>query len=532
MRRLWPFLAAIAGLAGACATPEEHAANADQEVYALLDARRSELFSDPAGFRVEPEADRLRTTLMSQPDTLAEPLSLMECLEIAASNSREYQLRKERLYRAALDLTFERWQFSTKLTLDGSAGIDGIGDDSATASTDANLGVSRLFGSGGRIIGNIGASLFRVISSGDGWDALSDLSLSVTQPLLRGAAREVVLEPLTQTERDLVYEVRNYERFRRTFAVDVADDYFGLLVTLDQIANEEENLEGVRFLANFSKARADAGRLSPIQRDQAAQDVLTSESSLLQLRARYGQQLDAFKLSLGLPPEAGLTLEPAEFDLLRALDGADLADLDSDQLAPGALARRLDYLNTAEAVMDADRRTRIAADALRAGLDLEGSLGATSAEGQPLSFGGDRTPWSLGVSWDLPIDDLPDRNSYRSALLDLQASLRAEEDARDRLVSTLRDDLRQANNALARYRIQARAVELAQRRVASAELNFQAGRAQTRDLLEARRSLLSAQNALTAALRDFAISRLRLYTDLELLDVTQDGIEILDLPTP
>ncbi len=523
---------AVCALLGACASAEQHAAAADAEVYALLDARRAELFADPAGFRVEPEAERLRTRLLAAPDGAAEPVGIVACLEIAAANSRDYQQRKERLYRAALDLTLARWRFSTIGTLAGSAGVDGVGNASADASVDADLGLSRLLGSGARIVGGIGASLFRVVSTGDGWDVVSDLSLSITQPLLRGAAREVVLEPLTQTERDLVYEVRNYERFRRTFAVDVANEYYAILVTLDQIANEEENLRGVRYIEEVSQARTEAGRLSPIQRDQASQDVLSSETNLLQLRARFGQQLDSFKLRLGLPPEAGLTLDPAELVVLRDLDGSDLEPLDSDDLALGALARRLDYLNTTEAVLDAERRARIAADALRAGLDLEASIGSSSEEGRPFTFRSDNAPWSLGIGWNLPIDNLPDRNAYRSALLDLQAAMRAEEDARDRVLSGLRDDLRQATNARERHQVQSAAVLLAARRVESSQLNFDAGRVQTRDLLEARRSLLSAQNAATSALRDFAISRLRLYTDLELLEVGPEGIHVTASAAP
>lgn len=519
-------------LASGCAAPAEQAAEADAEVYAMLDERRAELFEQPAGFTIEPSAERLRARLLATPGTLAEPVSIVECLEIAASNSRDYQERKERLYRAALDLTLERWRFSTRFTLDGSVGVTGNGQDSNTASADADLGMDRLLGTGARIVGGIGSSLFRAISTGDGWDALTDLSLSITQPLLRGAAREIVLEPLTQSERDVVYEVRTFERYRRTFAVDITNEYFGILLTLDSIANEEENLRTLRFLQERNQAHADAGKLSSIQLDQASQDLLSSENRLLELYARFATQLDSFKLRLGLPPEADLTLDPDEFSRLRELDGSDLDALPVDSLDEIALLRRLDYLNTAEAVEDAGRRARIAEDALRIGLDVGVGVGASSLEGRPVSFRDGSIPWSARLDWDLPIDDLPDRNAYRSALLGLQSAMRSEESLRDAVVSDLRDDLRQALSLRERIKVQQRAVELARRRVESVDLNFQAGRAQTRDLLEAQRSLLSAQNAASSALRDFSISRLRLYSDLELLDVGPEGILILPVPTP
>ena len=62
---------------------------------------------------------------------------------------------------------------------------------------------------------------------------MNDLQLSITQPLLRDGGRLVTREPLTQAERNLVYEVRAYERFRRTFALQVANEVYDVLSTMD-----------------------------------------------------------------------------------------------------------------------------------------------------------------------------------------------------------------------------------------------------------------------------------------------------------
>ena len=52
--------------------------------------------------------------------------------------------------------------------------------------------------------------------------------LSGSLPLLRGAGM-VNLEGLISSERQLVYSVRGFEIFRRSFAVTVASSYFNLL---------------------------------------------------------------------------------------------------------------------------------------------------------------------------------------------------------------------------------------------------------------------------------------------------------------
>ena len=410
--------------------------------------------------------------------------------------------------------------------------MNGTGDTSDSASIDSDLGMSKQFGSGAQVIGSIGASLFKALSQGDGWDAIGTLGLTATMPLLRGSARAVVLEPLTQAQRNLVYEVRTYERFRRTFAVDVVGRYYAILRTLDNITNEQANLESLQLLRLRNQAMADAGRMNDIQVDQAYQDELRAQASLVDLFETYGGQMDQFMLLLGLPTETFAELDRGELESLKTLDGTDFQNMDPEALVVLSLERRLDLVTTRDRLIDAQRRTDVAAEALRIGLDLEASVGSTSEEGRPLSFRSSNSPWSLGFSFDLPIDRLPERNIYRRSLLDRDAAIRAEELLTDTVLADMRENLRQTRSTAERYQLQLISVELAQRRVRSSEMKLDAGRSDTRDVLESRRSLLGAQNSATSALIEFALARLRLYRDLELLDVDENGIQLDESALP
>lgn len=517
----------------ACATPEEHRDEADEEVYALLDARRAELFDHPPGFTAERSADALRRLLLEEPaDGTALLLDLTASLSVAAENNRDFQTQREQLYRRALDLTLERWRFGWRPTLDGAATLSGSGDSASSANVGADLGLSRQLGSGATVLGNIGTDLLRAIGNGDGWDAIGSLGLTVTVPLLRGSARAVVMEPLTQAERTLIYEVRAYERFRRTFAVDIATRYFALLRTLDSITNEEANLESLRMLRQRNEAMAKAGRMNDIQVDQARQDELQSEASLINLHEAFGGQVDQFLLQLGLPTGTPIELDRNELAALKSLDGADLIDLDTDALLALSLERRLDLVTMRDRRIDAERRVQVAAEALRTGLDLEAAVNSTSEEGRPLSFRSGNSPWSLGLGFDLPIDRLPERNLYRTSLLDRDAAVRGEEAMTDSVLVGMRENLRQTRSTAKRYELQLISVQLAEKRVRSAEMKLEAGRSDTRTLLEARRSLLAAQNSATSALIDFALARLSLYRDLELLDVDEGGIHLDEAALP
>ena len=378
--------------------------------------RRAELFGEPGAFTIDPPADSLRQQILRGEWDTSQPLGLVECLEIAAENSREVQSQRETLYRSALDLSLERWQYSTQLFADTSGSVSGTADEASTADVDSSLGFSRLLGTGASIVTTLGNNMFRVVSTGNYWTELTNLSMSITQPLLRGAGRAIALEPLTQAERNLVYAVRSYERFRRTYAVDVAGRVYGLLQAIDELENEERNYRDLVLLRQRNEALAAAGRLSDIQADQARQDELGSENRLISLRASLARQWDQFNLFLGLPVGVQLTLDPAEFDALIDSDPL-MGTLDELASSEYALGHRLDHLTVSDQVADSARRLAIAEDALGAGLSLGLSANASSPNGA-----GDlkdvryqETDWTASLALDLPIDRKRERNSLRSS---------------------------------------------------------------------------------------------------------------------
>jgi outer membrane protein TolC len=519
----------MAALPLGCRSPAEQRAEADREVYALLAERRDRLFGDGLAFSIEPPADSLRARLLSGAEAGPTDLTLVQGLSIAAENSREYRERREALYLAALDLTLERWRFTLQ-----ERGVLGAqfsrplpNQELLTGSGDAEL--AKLFGAGALVISNLGLELTRNLARADGWDVIGDVGLEITQPLLRGFGRAIVLEPLTQAERTLVYEVRAYERFRRTFAVQVATRIYRILQQADVVVNERANLANLELLRERNEALAAAGRLSDIQVDQARQRELRSRERMIEQEQRYETLVDDFKLFLGLPVEVPLACDAEE---LAALSDEPLAELErpEEELVGLALSERLDYQTALDLVRDAERRVAVAADALRAGLNLRARVDARSEEGRPLDLDRGASSVVLGVDLDLPIERLPERNAYRAAEIELEAARRSAEEQADVIRAELRELLREAIATRRVFEIQQRAVALAERRVESARLRLDAGRADTRDILEAQEDLLDAQNAATAALIDHHLAKLELLRDLELLRLDEQGLRVVEPP--
>lgn len=538
----WPRAAVVAvalALTAGCYSNAELRDRADRDAYALIDERRERLFGEEGVFKlpeataafgregVEADVSTLRMRVMTGLENSVGPLDVLDALQIASENSQQVQEQKESLYLSALNLTQEQWQFGYRYQLDGSASASGTLDEGALVPVDAGLGasVTRVLGSGATIVGNIGSDLFRFVSTGDGWDAVTNLGLSITQPLLRGSGRLVTLEPLRQTERNLIYSVRSYERFRRTFAVDVAARVYATLQAENQFDNELENYNNLKKLSRRNEALAAAGDLSKIEVDQALQNELRSENRLVELRGNIERQYDTFKVFLGLPVSVDLTITPGILNELGG-DSSFIDGLNQDVVVEFAIENRLDVMTSFDRVQDLVRREAIARDALRTGLGLSASATSISEEGRPLGHSIDDVQLNAALDVDLPVDLLPLRNSWRRAEIALVDERRAYERFLDGVAIEVRDALRRARNSYTSYEIQLGAVALSERRVRGAKISQDFGRASTRDLLEARESLRQVQDALTSARIDYTLALYDLWLALELLRVDDDGVRI------
>ena len=71
----------------------------------------------------------------------------------------------------------------------------------------------------------------------------ADATISI--PLLSGRGKDIAREPLTQAERNMIYGTWGFERFKKTFAVEVASSYLKTLELQKQIQNAEANYTSI-----------------------------------------------------------------------------------------------------------------------------------------------------------------------------------------------------------------------------------------------------------------------------------------------
>jgi len=309
---------------------------------------------------------------------------------------------------------------------------------------------------------------------------------------------------------------------------------------------------------------ADAGRLPQIQVDQANQSELSARERWIRAGEAYKRRLDSFKSLLALPPDAEIELDRAEFEKLLAPTSQIMEDIaGEEELQEGretppadapielvepsndnagpleikpvvaiqlALDNRLDLRVTEGKVYDAQRAVVVAADALGAELTFFGSAATgarrtiTKADLDNAQLRTDKGIYSALVTVDLPFERTEERNIYRNSFINLERAVRNVQILEDKIKLSVLNQLRDLLQERESLYIQAKSVFVAQRRVKSANLFLEAGRAQMRDILEAQEALLSAQNDLTAAVVDYRTAELQLQRDMGLLKVDENGL--------
>ena len=282
--------------------------------------------------------------------------------------------------------------YETFFTADGRLRGGGNSRSIFEANTFSNgprdIAVRKAFTTGSELVVGFANSLVWQFSGPDDYSTNTLIDFALFQPLLRDAGRERVLERLTIAERGLLNNVRSMEQYRQGFYLNIitgrnagqgpsrsggvigttqevsttgstafaltggggggggagagggdgagaagAGGYMGLLQTLQEIRNQEDNVERLRsnlfrleeFLDELRTRSGEVGLVANILRQdlqvaQARQALFNAESVLLNSRNGFHQTLDNFKNTLGLPPQLCLEISDTMLDQFQLID--------------------------------------------------------------------------------------------------------------------------------------------------------------------------------------------------------------------
>ena len=326
-------------------TPDDPAAHQFMEVvYGMRGSKKW----DKLGYVDTIENPTWRADLDPQAAAEGRPLSIraltaIGAIELSHIHSRDYQTRLENLYLAALSVSLERYQFDVRPT--GILGdVGDLGEPGTTlfyqhqpagqnslALGPTNFGISKLFPTGAQFVTELINDTVWLFAGPNSTNTATTLSYSLIQPLLFAAGREIALENLTQAERNLVYALRDFARFRKEFFTSTITGgqvaglqrflrgfeflasggsgpsvgFYPTLLRLQQVRNAQENVRSV--VAVIDELVAQGAPALDITQMQGS--LAGSQGSVLSAQRLYDDRLDQYRVQLGLPPDVDLVLD-------------------------------------------------------------------------------------------------------------------------------------------------------------------------------------------------------------------------------
>ena len=464
-----------------------------------------------------------------------------QALNLALINNRPYQNRIEQIYRVALATTAQRFtlqpqayagsQPSSPLNGGFAAGNTGSptsflyrtkeapGGQASSLSLGNVAGASKLLSFGGRFAaGFTNNVVFNFVGVHPGQPTLvqSTLPISFFQPFLRGGGRAVTLEPLTQAERNLVYEVRGFARFRQQFIPYILtsagqpidqpgptnDPNIGYLFVIQQLQDIENDRATVvafdRLLTIYKElVKGDSSGISQLQVDQINRSLKLVETTLLGDEAQYRTALASYRIQLGLPPDTPVILDrsllapfnrvfrevndwsaredrdPEELtDIVAKLpvledmivDGRPVVGSSDPVLLEGmilaaqrvALENRLDLMNSRAQLYDTWRQIAVTANALRGvfNVNVANNIFTPSNTTNPFAFVDQAKQFTLTMNYELPLVRVVERNNFQLARLNYRQQQRVLQSTEDAIKLTVRNEIYQLIQLAKQFEIQ------------------------------------------------------------------------------
>ncbi|MEO1981193.1 MAG: hypothetical protein ABGZ24_11800, partial [Fuerstiella sp.] len=175
-------------------------------------------------------------------------LTLQDAVNLAYIHSRAYQTQLEDVYLQALDLVDQRYLLGTRFNLAPVGSGGGFFRSRNGSGLAGTPGQSLTHGLGIQQLMPGGAQWTVEVLNTVTWDMASGatsaprLAWSLTQPFMVDGGRRVIMENLTQAERNLLYQIRDMARFRQTLFTVITASYLRLQRQQQVVINQENNI--------------------------------------------------------------------------------------------------------------------------------------------------------------------------------------------------------------------------------------------------------------------------------------------------
>jgi len=429
--------------------------------------------------------------------------------------------KNEGIYDTILGLNTD---FNYSVTVPASTFLSGsVTNRQKTFSIDP--GVSQLLPIGGTLgltFNNTFNNNNSTISLNNYWK--SDLTLSLTQPLLKNFGREPT-ELAIMVARNSKGE--SLERFRTMLSDTVArvrTEYFKLYSLREDLEVRKTSLLLARKILDDTKARVKAGVLPAMEILNAEFGVASREKDLIDAEKAVRDQYDVLRVLLQLPRREEIV--PAD------LPTKDPLSVNEEEMIKRSLDNRPEIREQRTALRSRELEMRVAHNRTLPDLNLSASAALTGLDrhySRDLEKVGstDYPVWGVGLQFAYPLGNNAAENEYIKSRLRLEQAKTQVRSLEANVESDVKAAIRGVESGYKQIDVTERGRAFAEERLRSFIKKNEVGLATTKDVLDVENDLATAKSNQIKALVGYTDAITQLWrTTGEILD--RAGVQMSD----
>ena len=267
---------------------------------------------------------------------------------------------------------------------------------------------------------NVSLSADRTIGTFSGFEEeySAALTLSLTQPLLRGFGRKVNMVNIRSAENAKETSKTQVMLTVLNATGDVIKAYWDLVGTIENLEVRQESLDNARRLYDISAKRNEIGVAAYIEVVQAQAGIASRQGAYITALTAIGNARDFLKRTMGLMEEDHFSTV-AIIPIDRPAEGEII--LDEKASIQKALENRLEITSAKLNVKNAELERMRSRNNMLPQLDINGSYttGGRARHVNDTFLGlrkGQDESYSVGMTFSLPIGNRSARHTHQSAL--------------------------------------------------------------------------------------------------------------------
>lgn len=430
-------------------------------------------------------------------------LTLDNALSRALNYNRQIFNSIDAKIKSEYNIVLAQSDFDIKILPNSRAGYVGGGRDGAGGSVGVGFDLFKQFTTGTTF--RIGPSFLKTPEHYN-----TCVTAMLSHPLLSGFDKEYQLSQLRGAEFGLRSAARSLYIAQLQLVLRTVQSLYDIVKAQKAVELNQASYERVKKFFQTAKLKERIGMSDALDVYRAEIELQQSEDALTSSQERLSDTQDNLRDLLALPLETNIQVDvPLTYtEITTPLEEALTL----------ALKNRIEMEQAEDQWREAYRLSRVVKQDIYPDLNLVLDYSNTGFDEVFTECWGHReSKWGIGVTSNGDFNPVGDELAYKASLLAVNAAERAMDQAKANLTLEVKKNLRQQQRAMEKIALQAEQIKTSEGQLYLSQIKFDRGLANNFDVIQAEKTLRSAQLAYWSALIEHIVGEYQFLAAIGLL---------------